>query len=137
MRKIFIVLFSIAFLSLIAGGIVSAQTTNKPSFDINCVKTAVDKRETAIQSTLDAFYNSVKSAFQARKTALLTAWGITDAKQRQVAIKDAWKTFTTAYKTARKTFNTARAAAWKQFATDRKACKAPATGENQGSDLSF
>lgn len=133
MNKIKIAISSITLFSLIIGAVVLAANT----FDINCVKTAVDKREVAIQSAFDAFSVSVKSALQIRQTELSAAWGITDKKERNTAIKNAWKKFRTNKKDIVKIFNNARKATWSQFNTERKACKAPSTGESQGNDLGF
>ncbi|HCR15267.1 MAG: hypothetical protein A2550_01880 [Candidatus Jacksonbacteria bacterium RIFOXYD2_FULL_43_21] len=115
----------------------TAKLNAKKTVDIACVKTAVEKRETAIQASLDKFTTAVKTALTARKTALLAAWDITDLKQRAAAIKTAWNTYKKAEQSARKAFRTERNAIWKQFSTDRQACKATPTGENLGEDLSL
>lgn len=138
MTKTLVPLLATVFLTL--GGVALAQTPTpspSPSPALSCVKAAVDKRETAIQSAMDTFHNSVKTALQNRKTALLAAWNITNTQQRKAAILKAWQTFRTEYKNAKKAFNDARKAAWTQFGADRKACKGQPTGEEQGADLSF
>lgn len=90
--------------------------------DIACMAAAVDKRETAILSGFDVFAAAVKNALGARKDALKTAWGNTDAKARKDAINKAWKTYGTAASKARKDWKSAVHTAWEQFRKDRNAC---------------
>lgn len=127
---------------LVSLGLVARaqNATTAPSTkveNIACVKTAVDKRETAVQTAFDTFSASAKSALQARKSELLTAWDIVDRIQRRTAINSAWNKFRTAQKEAKKVFNQSRLSAWNQFTTDRKACKSLPTGEDPGTDLSL
>lgn len=63
------------------------------------------------------------SAYTARKTALHDAWGISDNKQRNLAVKAAWKAFEAAQKSASQAWRTVRKDAWKAFHDARKACK--------------
>jgi len=111
---------------------LSANTEN-----ITCVKAAVERRETAIQSALDNFYNSVKTALQTRKSDLSVAWTNSEKNARRTAIKTAWQNFKVSKNSAIQTFRKAKIAAWQQFKIDRKNCKASPTGEDQGADLSF
>ncbi|MFN3301847.1 MAG: hypothetical protein ACK413_02380 [Patescibacteria group bacterium] len=102
-----------------------------------CVKTAVEKRETAIQTAFDKFSEAIKLALQTRKNELLSAWDITDKNERKTAIRNAWNKFKNEKRNAIRNFNQARLSAWQQFITERKACKALPTGEIPGADLSF
>ncbi len=89
---------------------------------IQCISTAVDKRDTAIAGTFD----TLKTAVNTRKDALKAAWALTDTAARKTALKAAWK----AYKDTIKTTRTARKDAWKTFRTDVKACGTSASSED-------
>jgi len=91
--------------------------------DLACMQTAIGKRDGAIISALDAYYNAAKSALTTRQSALQAAWGMTDKKTRTSAQRKAWSDYRASIKTARKTFQNARTSAWKGFATDAKACR--------------
>ena len=103
--------------------------------DIACMRTAVEKRENALISAYDTYTVKIKAAREAKKTALLAAWNIQDAKQRKEAIKQALKTFQESSKAAWKEFLTSKKTAWAQFEQDRKNCKAPSTGEGAGLEV--
>ena len=125
--------------SLMIGSLALAQTTNSnnganQATMIACVAPAVATREAAIQSAFSTFSTSMTSAFTKRASDLATAWTLTDRVARDTAIKSAHATFKGSSSTAKKTYNTARQAAWQQFSAARKACKAPATGENVNMD---
>ncbi len=109
-------------------------TSTPPRFDAVCMQTAVDKRDSAIISAWDVYSAAVKSALSARKDALKSAWGITDAKERRAAIKKAWADFSSAVRQARKDFNSARKSAWKTFMADRRACGTGAVREDNSSE---
>lgn len=125
-KKILIGLFIPAML---LATVAFAQTGTPPapkknaSFDIACVQGAIDKRDTAIIAAWDAYTASAKAAVEARKTALKSAWTITNAAERKTSIKKAWTDYKNAIGNARKTFNQTRKMSWQQFRTDRKACK--------------
>jgi peptidoglycan hydrolase-like protein with peptidoglycan-binding domain len=72
--------------------------------DIACMRTAVEKRENALISAYDTYTAKIKAAREAKKTALLAAWNIQDAKERHTAIKQAWKTFQESSKQRGKSF---------------------------------
>ncbi len=119
--------------SLMVGMVAFAQNTNKGANQatmIACVAPAVATREAAIQSAFSTFSTSMSSAFTKRASDLATAWTLADKTARDTAIKSAHSVFKESSSTAKKTYNTARQSAWQQFSTARKACKAPATGEN-------
>lgn len=132
MKRLFNGLLLPSFLALMLIGPVLAQTlpdTNahpvsqtKPKVDLACMQNAVEKRDNAIITAWDNFYNAAKTALQARKDALKTAWANTDRKARRAATKSAWNNYRAAIQKARHDFHAARRAAWQQFYTDRKAC---------------
>jgi hypothetical protein len=79
--------------------------------DAACAQTAVRTRDDALIAALTA-----------RRDALVTAWGMTDVKERKTAIKAAWKTY-----------HSARKSAWKTFKdTMKKTCKVTDLSEDAG-----
>lgn len=100
-----------------------------PSIDAACMKTAIDKRETAVINAIDAFNASLKSAHTARKSALMSAWDKTERKERRKAQLEARKAFKDSAKSARETLRDARKSAWETFGTDAKACGGNAKDE--------
>lgn len=111
-----------------------SQPQTTPQTVLDCVKTAVEKRENALIAAVGAFSQAMTSAHSVRKDALLSAWGTADKTARAQAIKDAWTAYRNAKKAARDSFNAERKNIWTTFSTERRACKAPATGENPGAD---
>lgn len=94
--------------------------------DIVCMKTAVEKREVALLTAFDAYSAKLKTARETRKTDLLAAWSIQDAKERHTAIKAAWEKYRQAVKAATKEWNQSRRGTWTQFAQEARNCKASA-----------
>ena len=129
-----LVLSSLAFSSIVFAENVNPNITSNQATIIACVAPAVATREAAIQSAFGTFSTSMTSAFTKRSSDLATAWTLTDRMARDTAIKSAHLAFKNSSIEAKKTYNNARKATWQQFSTARKACKAPATGENIGVD---
>jgi len=124
MKKILLVLFSAILLA--AGTLVFAvdqATTTTPKIDSACMKSAIDKRDTALISAFDTYQVSIKAALSTRQSALKAAWDITDKQARNKALKAAWQNYKTAVQAAKKVFKNAKQASWQQFSKDRKDCK--------------
>lgn len=102
--------------------------------DLVCMQTAVEKRDNAIIAGLDTYYTNVKAALVARRDALKAAWGMTDRKARQEAIRKAWNDFKGTWKKERRALDIARKKAWKEFNKDKRACNGQGEGEDQGND---
>ncbi len=114
------------------------QPAVKKTVDLPCAAAAVAKREAAVSSAFAAKSTAISAAFTKRASDLAAAWTITVAKDRNAAIKAAWKTFNASAKTARMTYMTANKAAWKTFGTDAKACRAtPVEPMGSGTDSSL
>ena len=94
----------------------------KPTVDIACIKTAVDKREDALMVGWSTFNASIVTAYSTRMQALDAAWILTEAKTRIAAVKATWAAFSTAKKAAQKQWSSDRAGAWKTFGAAAKAC---------------
>ncbi len=113
---------------------------NKPVVQVDsaCMQGAIEKRDSAIISAVDAYAAAVKAALQTRKDALKAAWAITDNARRNAALKAAWAAFNGTWKNARQALNEQRKAAWSAFKADAKACKQPgadASGEKMDGSL--
>lgn len=89
-----------------------------------CMKLAIEKRENALIAAWETYAAKMKSAYETRKNELVAAWAISDAGQRQTAIKSAWSKFYETVKIARAEWNQLKRNAWTQFAQEAKTCKA-------------
>jgi len=125
---------SIAAPALAQTGTTTPATPVKKTINVACIQTAIETRDSAIINAVSAHASAQTSALSTRKTALKTAWAITDQKARREALRNAWKAFTTASQSARKTFRDAQHAAWKKFNTDRKACGTQGISDDTGNE---
>jgi acyl-CoA reductase-like NAD-dependent aldehyde dehydrogenase len=105
--------------------------------DLACMKNAVEKREDALKTARETYFNKISQAYNERKTALLNAWTIENHKERQKKIHEAWNNFRKSVKSAKEEYRKAHNQAWKTFVQDRKNCGSGPTGENPGIDLNF
>jgi len=92
--------------------------------DVACIQQAIDTRDSALSAAVDAYATAVKNALSARQSALKSAWALTNKKDRQAAIKNAWLDYRKAIKKARKDLQTARQNAWKDYYKSKKSCNA-------------
>lgn len=100
-----------------SGTVATEQTSNA-----SCVKTAVQKRESAVAVAVDAFSAAFKSALLNRANAVSAALDITNKKSRKNAMKNTTQTFRKEKKAARKTFDASRKSSWEVFRADMKNC---------------
>jgi cytoskeletal protein RodZ len=118
----------------------TTPTKSKPEkkeVDLNCMKNAVEKREDALKSIRETYFNKINQAYDERKTSLYNAWTIQNHKERQRKIHEAWNNFRKSVKSAWSEYRKAHNQIWKTFVQDRQNCKFGPTGENPGVDLSF
>ena len=125
MKKTFLSLALVLALPVLAGAqTVSSSVTStnlmKKTLDLPCIQKAAEKRESSIIATETKFASSSLTAFTTRKTEIVTAWGMTEAKARQEARTTAWKKFETAMKLARSTAKTEKLSAWTIYQADQK-----------------
>ena len=92
--------------------------------DITCMKTAVEKRENALLAAWDTYSRDTRVARETRRTDFLAAWNIQDPKERQNAIKDAWKKYRESLKNARIAWNQLQRTTWTQFNQEVRNCRA-------------
>ena len=83
--------------------------------DLTCMATAIDTREDAVMDAWEDFSSTTITALGVRRTALHTAWGMTEMKARTAAVVKAWKTWKTSSMNAHKELRSDRKAAWDAF----------------------
>lgn len=116
-------MLSLIALPVIADNQNSNVSNKNKTVDLVKMQAAIDTRDTAILLAWDKYSTDVKSALEARKTALKAAWALTDKAIRKTAIKGAWTTYRSAIKSARETWRKAKKDAWIQWKIDSKAAK--------------
>ena len=104
---------------------------DKKNLDVACVQKAIGIREDALMATFDTFASSTKTALTARKDALVTAWGKTDAKERRTARKAAYDAHKVTMKSVHETLKTSKKAAWSTFNTSVKSCGSNVSGYSE------
>jgi acyl-CoA reductase-like NAD-dependent aldehyde dehydrogenase len=142
MKKLLLLTLFFLFVSLF---VLAQEPTTTPNttptrgrqVDINCMKNAVEKREDALKTAREAYFNKVSQAYNERKAGLLNAWTIQNHKERQKKIQEAWNNFRISVKLAREEYRKAHNQIWKKFVQDRKNCESGPTGENPKVDLSY
>jgi hypothetical protein len=100
----------------------STSPTSTPAYPAVCLQNAVTAREDGIIAANNVRSAAINTALQNRKTALVTAYGLTDRLARNKARTVAWNDFNKARKIARNSYNTTTRALWKTFHTAAKAC---------------
>ena len=65
------------------------------------MKNAVEKRENALKTARETYFNKINQAYDERKAALLNAWTIGNQKERQKAVRAAWDNFRKSLKSAK------------------------------------
>lgn len=109
------------------------QTPNR-ALDMTCMQTAVDVRETALMSALEAFQSQMISAMEKRKTAFSSVWTGTEISSNRSRYSATWSTWKKEHKVARDTLRRDREAAWKTFRTTAtESCKAKLPKEESAS----
>jgi hypothetical protein len=124
-------------LLLIVGALplqAAVSTPNKTVADTACMGQAVALREAAVSGAYQKMTASVVNAIAARGNDLASAWTITNAKQRQAAIKKAWDKYNSARKAAVKTYRADITNAWNKYKANAKTCKIGGQAVNVGTD---
>ncbi len=120
---------SIVFFLVIFPAISSATETNSSlgrsaRVDATCMQTAVGTREESLLTAWEEYTSDITSALKQRKSALYDAWGVSEIKDRNAAIKSAWKSWKESSRSAHVQLKKDRKAAWETFKkTVRTSCK--------------
>lgn len=93
----------------------STASSTKPVANLSCVQGAVEAREKAIIKSWTDHNTIVSAALVARKTALIEAWKITDAKDRAISLKELGKNWKDASKKAHEALKAGNKSAWAEF----------------------
>lgn len=108
---------------------------NKPDnrtpavLNVQCIQTAIEKRDTAIITAHGAFNTSIVNALTTRKDALKLSWAKPTNEERKSTRKVALDAFRTSQKGAHEALRTVRKTSWSAFETDMKVCGARNHGE--------
>lgn len=97
------------------------------SDNISCLKTAIDKKDTAISSALTAQNTALVSAVAARGTCQKSALDLSVNSEAIKAFKSCKDVFNKAINDSRMFNNKSRDEAWKTYQQEVKACYKPAT----------
>ena len=108
-----------------------STATQKPTLDLTCLQNASERRDNSIIAVFDGYHGTIKTALETRRDGLKTAFGLTDKKERQAAIRNAWNTYKTTQRKAKTTLKDIRNAAWQKFNVDRKTCGSAASAEDK------
>jgi hypothetical protein len=96
----------------------------RKNVDATCMAAAVDVREEALMDAWETMSTDIVTALTARKTALHSAWELTDVAARNTAVKNAWKEWKADKKEIHADFRNERKAAWAAFKqTAKTSCK--------------
>jgi vacuolar-type H+-ATPase subunit E/Vma4 len=101
------------------------------------MKNAVEKRENALKTEIETYFNKINQAYDERKTDLLNDCTIGNQNERQKAVRVVWDNFRNSVKSAKSEYKKAHNQAWNTFVKDRKSCKFGPTGENPEADLNY
>ncbi len=110
-------------LSGIVGLSMAAPAFAATSYNVQCIQTAIEKRESSYIVAFDGYYATTRSAMINRKDSLKNAMAITDSSQRKTAIKNATKNFSTTEKNARKIKRDLEKQANSTYKTEARACE--------------
>ncbi len=119
-------IFLAAGLLAIAGMLVApfgAQAATK-KVDASCVADAVEVREDALIGAWGDFSSTMETALEVRKAKLVSAWEMSDPKERVKTLKETWKGWREDRKDAHTELRKDRKAAWDAFKkTVKDSCK--------------
>ena len=100
------------------------SATSTENVDPSCMQTAVNVRESSLITAFTTYQTSTLKGLEARKTALNTAWGLTDKTARVQALTDARKAWRENQVKGMRTLQSDRKSAWEKFKTTAKnSCK--------------
>ena len=110
-----------------------ARTASSTKADLSCMRNAVETRDDGVIAAWDDLHEAFVTALTTRKDSVKEAWKETDRKERQKAIKMAWKEYRADRKAAHTAFNRARKEVWKEYKADVKSCRGETDSSEQES----
>ncbi len=100
--------------------------------DNACVSSLISTREDSIMSAWKTLTSKLETSLTTRKTDLVSAWNLTDTKERRDTIKEIWKKNKTEKREASAEYKKAKKLAWSTFKTEVKKCGGSVASEAQG-----
>lgn len=90
--------------------------------DTSCVASAVAEREDSIVDAWSTLDTEVVKILENRKSSLVSAWALSDAKERKAALKEVWSTSKKDRKEAVAEYKKVKKDAWVEFKQAARAC---------------
>jgi hypothetical protein len=87
-----------------------------------CMVKAAQKREEAIQQSLDTFYNDMSTLLGKRKTQVLKFWALDDAKKRDDGLRSLWRNFGQAWRKSNLYMRDQQRLAWEAYRNAKSDC---------------
>lgn len=110
---------TIGFISLVTALPVSAATT----YDMHCMRNAIEKRESLYVIAFDNYYASTRSAMLNRKDRMHNAWHIANKGDRNDELRSAEKEYRNNERNASKNRRNAEKSAKDIYNDDVRGCK--------------
>lgn len=117
-----------------AGANVNAPR-RRHELDKACMQAAIEERDTAIVTAVDAWHATVKIALTRRKDALKAAWNIEERHARRQAIRQAWSDYRKSSHEARRELRRDKHEAWETFRRERKDCRVSPSDDQSSASL--
>lgn len=122
MKYILCIIVGIGAVFMVGFSSAKAASTSTVISTLECVKNAVDDRESRVAFAFNAFKATTTLMLQVRREGLKVAWEqqYENDKIRTSNVKAVWKNFRKSYFSAKKAFNAAKKKAWNQYSMDIK-----------------
>lgn len=125
-------LFSAPATLLAAPSSSSAKPLTKDEAFRECMRKAVDTRESFLLLSLNGYYHYIERALLRRRESILNAWNTTDKTQRKGEEAGAWRIFGNTWRTANNQLKDLRTKAWRQYRVAIVQCNPQVEDEEQG-----
>ncbi len=99
----------------IASSTIGSSNKLRNNIDTTCMSSAVGVRETALITAWTDLNTTLTTSLTDRKTALVSAWALTDIKERNNTMKTVWSDWNKDKKDAHTKFRAERKIAWDAF----------------------
>lgn len=91
-----------------------------------------EKREDFMQLSMTGYFNYMMKALRSREERILSAWQIPDERQRQLALRSAWRSFGSTWRVANNQLKDLRTKAWRTYRVNLAQCGTGAQDEEGG-----
>jgi hypothetical protein len=114
---------AVSALSILTSVSIATPALAATTYDMECMRNAVEKRESLYVIAFDNYYASARSLMLNRKDRIRNAWHISDKEDRNDEIRSAEKDFRTNERNAAKNRRNADKSAKDMYNNDVKNCK--------------